>query len=319
MMNHLGTLKKYIIILEAFHSKKILSAYDEDLLGILDISTKQLGRLLKEISEELGNIEILKEGKQIAYKLIEPMDLYVKTFEKNMKIGELFNMIMDGDVSVLDGLERLSQKGSQMYMFKNSIFEDLKDFESNSNFKHIITSIKNREYRKIKFFGSDVIYDNVKCIKVIFMDNNWYCAFVYDKNSLMIGRISFMESVTYASNEQTFNKDSVKEHLKFLQNDMQNGFTLYKNRNKKRIATIKATPIVAKYFDEGMKKFLSSQQFVKKEEDGSVIFTLEYTQSLEVLPFIQRWLPDLIIVEPKELKDEYVTKLNMSIANLLNK
>jgi predicted DNA-binding transcriptional regulator YafY len=68
-----------------------------------------------------------------------------------------------------------------------------------------------------------------------------------------------------------------------------------------------------------MKKFLSSQQFVKKEEDGSVIFTLEYTQSLEVLPFIQRWLPDLIIVEPKELKDEYVTKLNMSIANLLNK
>jgi predicted DNA-binding transcriptional regulator YafY len=98
---------------------------------------------------------------------------------------------------------------------------------------------------------------------------------------------------------------------------MQNGFTLYKNRNKKRIATIKATPIVSKYFDEGMKKFLSSQQFVKKEEDGSVIFTLEYTQSLEVLPFIQRWLPDLIIVEPKELKDEYVTKLNMSIANLL--
>jgi len=65
-----------------------------------------------------------------------------------------------------------------------------------------------------------------------------------------------------------------------------------------------------------MKKFLSSQNFKKKLEDGSVIFTLEYTQPLEILPFIQRWLPDLIILEPQELKDEYMQKLEDTISNL---
>jgi hypothetical protein len=51
-----------------------------------------------------------------------------------------------------------------------------------------------------------------------------------------------------------------------------------------------------------MKKFMSSQKFFEKVDD-EVVFTLEYTQELEILPFIKRWLPDLIILEPKELKD----------------
>jgi len=67
-----------------------------------------------------------------------------------------------------------------------------------------------------------------------------------------------------------------------------------------------------------MKKFLSSQKFIEEKEDGSVIFTLEYTQSLEILPFIQRWLPDLIILSPQDLKEEYLEKLTQTINNLKN-
>ncbi len=78
---------------------------------------------------------------------------------------------------------------------------------------------------------------------------------------------------------------------------------------EKKIATIKASPAIAKYFDEGMKKFLPSQTFQSKEADGSVIFTLEYTQELEILPFIQKWLPALVIMEPQALKEAYRQKL----------
>lgn len=57
--------------------------------------------------------------------------------------------------------------------------------------------------------------------------------------------------------------------------------------------------------DLGMKKFLLSQKFKEVLEDGSVLFTVEYTQSLEVLLLIQKWRPNLVIVQPQELKDEY--------------
>jgi len=64
-----------------------------------------------------------------------------------------------------------------------------------------------------------------------------------------------------------------------------------------------------------MKKFLSSQKFIEELEDGSVVFSIEYTQALEVLPFIQKWIPDLIILEPQELKKEFVNKLYSFINN----
>jgi predicted DNA-binding transcriptional regulator YafY len=89
--------------------------------------------------------------------------------------------------------------------------------------------------------------------------------------------------------------------------------TLYGEEPKE--ATIKATPMVAKYFDEGMKKFMPSQCFKEKCDDGSVLFTLKYTQALEILPFVQKWLPDLVIVEPLELKEVYREKLKKVITN----
>lgn len=73
---------------------------------------------------------------------------------------------------------------------------------------------------------------------------------------------------------------------------------------KKQTAHLLASVKVAKYFGEDMKKLLTSQQFVNKRDDGSVEFTLDYTQSLELLPLIKRWLPDLKILSPKSLEEE---------------
>ena len=144
------------------------------------------------------------------------------------------------------------------------------------------------------------------------MDGNWYLAFVDSEAKLRLGRIAFIEKVEYASKINSFQPSSVKKYMEFLDN-IQNSMTLY--GVPKKIAKIKATNKVARYFEKDMKKFLSSQKFIKKLEDGSIIFSLEYTQPLEILPFIQRWLPDLIILEPEELKKEYIHKLNQAINN----
>ena len=116
--------------------------------------------------------------------------------------------------------------------------------------------------------------------------------------------------------DNSFQKNTIKKHLTSLRNRLQNSKTLFDK--KKKIAKLKANPNIAKYFKSNMKKFLSSQRFVEERVDGSVIFTLEYTQELEIMPFIQKWLPDLIVLEPLELKEHYKVKIRQMLENLDN-
>jgi predicted DNA-binding transcriptional regulator YafY len=48
-----------------------------------------------------------------------------------------------------------------------------------------------------------------------------------------------------------------------------------------------------------------------------VEFTLEYTQPLEILPFIKRWLPDVEIISPSSLQDVMIDDLKLYIAKKL--
>jgi len=77
--------------------------------------------------------------------------------------------------------------------------------------------------------------------------------------------------------------------------------TLYGKIPKK--AKILATKEIAHYFKKDMKKFLPSQKFIEENENG-IIFELTYTQPKEILPFIKKWLPNLIILSPNELNEE---------------
>ncbi len=116
----------------------------------------------------------------------------------------------------------------------------------------------------------------------MFMDVNWYIAYIEDAQ-LRFGRISFIEKVEYASSIGSFQPSSVKKQMDFHQT-VQNSMTRYDKPIK--IARLQAKPFIAKYFDKDMKKFMSSQKFENRLLDGSVVFTIEYTQPIEILPFI---------------------------------
>lgn len=307
-------LQRTLFILEELHNRlgNTLDSYDETLQEEFSLSPKQIGRLLEEIANELDNVEMVKVGKKKAYKLIKPLDLFVETFEHSNEISWLFNMAHDADPEIFKALEKYTNTNKHVYQFKNTPFEDTKTLEVKETFKRLKVAVEHREYRKIKFKGIGEVQDNLKCLKLIFMDNNWYIAYVNGANELRFGRINFIERVEYATNIGSFQPSSVEKQMKFLEN-IQNSMTLYDK--PKKIAKIKAKPLVAKYFDEGMKPFLSSQRFQQKLDDGSIIFTVEYTQPMEILPLIQGWLPNLIILEPAELKEKYLERLNCTINN----
>lgn len=314
MANDLNTLQKYYFILKEFDKRqdKTLSGYDEVLREELKLSPKQIVRLLRELSNEHDSIVQVEGIKRESYKLIKPLDVVIETFKQSQEIGWLFNMAHDADPEIFKELEEFTKKDKNIYMFINSPFEDINTIESKQSFQRLKRIIEAREYAKIKFMSNDNIYDNLKCLKLAFIDNNWYVAFVDNEENLRFGRISFIERVDYGTKTGHFQPSTVAKQMRFLEN-IQNSMTLY--GKEKKLATIQATGAIARYFDKGMKTFLSSQKFQEKLDDGSVIFTLEYTQELEILPFIQKWLPDLTILEPQELKDAYIKKLQQAIDN----
>jgi hypothetical protein len=301
------------ILIEEFNNRnpKELNTYDEILLRRFDKSSKTINRYFKEFQAKYQSI-VEVEGKRCkTYKLITPMDLISESMEHFDEIGFVFQMIQEGSPEVFKELEQYTKKDKDIYQFQTTPFEDVSDIEANQNFQRLKRNIEAREYTKIKFHYDDVIYDNLKCLKLIFMDNNWYIAYVNNTDHLKFGRISFIQRVDYGSNNGHFQPSSVVKHKSFLLDEVQNSMTLYGVPKKE--AVLKALPPIAKYFKSNMKKFLASQKWLEELDDGSILISLSYTQELELLPLVQKWLPHLLIMQPNELKEAFKVKLQHSI------
>lgn len=309
----LSTLKKYKIIIEEFEKRqdKCLTGYDETLKIRLGLSPKQIDRLIKELSIEFDNIVEVENTRKKTYKLLKSIDLFVEAFDKSEEIGWLFNMANDADPDIFKELENYTNENKSIYKFQNTPFEDLKTLEQKKIFQTLKRAVKNREYIKIKYQSIEKEFDNLKCLKLVFIDNNWYASIIDNNNRLRLIRITFIENVSYASKSESYQLASVKDELNFIDNRLQNSMSLYNSDIK--TAHLKALPSISRYFEKDMKKFFTTQKFKKRLEDKSIEFTIDYTQPMEILPFIQRWMPDIIILQPKELKDFYSKKLKDAI------
>jgi len=277
--------------------------------------------------EEVENILIQgKEGRATTWRL-KNKELLSESLSQKDLVN--FSYALESnknefDESTLKTIEKIFKTNKSFMSGYLAPFEEFDDSKINGHYKALVKAIKERLYLTL-IFNYDTVgrYENVKPIQIVFIDNNWYIAFEYlenKKKKFIFRRLVFIKKIQYLkensySNKKTFQTKDIEKYQEFIEN-AQNAMTLFDGESN--VATLKATPAIAKYFAEGMKKFLPSQTFKGKEEDGSVIFTLEYTQDLEILPFIQKWLPDLIIVEPLELKKAYRKKLKLSLKNYTN-
>jgi predicted DNA-binding transcriptional regulator YafY len=304
-------------LMELFIKRKEISSYDKDVLEEFKCSTKTLERYLNEIETSYPHIITIKKSRTKFWKLVRVSDIFEEFINNSYDLTNLFDLAKNFDPEIFKELEKgtlskVANNNESVFLFKNSIMEELESDKSKAIFKSLKEAIKNYEYRNIVYrYNDEVTHTNEKCLKLIFMDNNWYLAVLDQDNCFQFRRLSFIVDVSYSS-KNSYQKKEVTPYLTFLKT-AQNAMTLYGSDEK--IATIKATPNIAKYFEKDMKRFLPSQTFKHKEADGSIVFTLSYTQDLEILPFIQKWLPDLIIIEPLELKEAYRKKLKEALKN----
>ena len=254
-----SNFKRLLYILKQFDRRpnQTLDMYDEDIRREFGISPKTVGRLLDQIAEELDSIEVFTQNRRKSYRLIKPVDVFIEAFDHSNEIGWLFNLALEADPELFSGLEKLTRNNNRIYQIRNSPAEDIKTLEQKEIFKHLKRAVERREYRKITFKGKEQPQDNLKCLKLMFMEGNWYIVYI-ELDQLRFGRISFIEKVEYASNASTYQAAGVQKQIDFL-DTVQNAMTRYDR--PVRSARLRALPPIAKYF-------FSTRQKIKKVNGG---------------------------------------------------
>ena len=83
---------------------------------------------------------------------------------------------------------------------------------------------------------------------------------------------------------------------------------MYKKDEKNVIEVLlKINDKKARFFKN--KKFLKSQKIEQNLENGDIVVKYTVTNFNEITSFILSWLPNVEVLEPKELKDEINTML----------
>jgi hypothetical protein len=294
-----------------------------NLSGSYDAKCKKVERYLKEISELYSNIIVIEKTKAQnqsrsvnGYRLIDKrkdLSKILKFFfenNDNQSISWLLQAVYENDPKLLDDndFKKSIEQDKEIFLFVSNPFEKLDDNKT-SIFENAKTAVKEKEYRDI-VKNDDTVLKDVKCLKLIYMNNNWYLAIEHDDKPKLL-RLIFIKDIKYCmSGKEGYQKKVLDKYQRYFKS-LQNPFTL--NREFKT-AHLKIDKASSHYFKPDMKPFFPSQKFVKTHPNGDIEITVDYTQSKEILPFIKQWIPSIDIISPSDLKK----KLHEQLSEYIN-
>lgn len=324
-------------LMERLAKGEALSPMDKRIQNEFSINERSLRRYLEDIylkyrdivvTEKVYNENISKRA-VIAYKVPDKerdVSRVLKFFmEHSDDLGWLLQLVNENDPSLLknDNLEksfkyRLEQtikRDKNIFLIIGTPFENLGNPTLKRYIRELKIAVKNMEYRRIvHFHRGKKTEENLKCLRLVFVDNNWYLASENENEEFRFVRLVFIESIDYAKNKNgsimtTYPSHTIQKYQNFF-SSIQNAMTLHAPSKR---AVLIASPIISHYFDRGMKPFFPSQKYIETKDDGSIVFSIDYTQPLEILPFIKRWAPDITISEPKSLIDIMIEDMQKAV------
>jgi hypothetical protein len=289
---------------------------------------KTIQRYMEDIVELYSHIvKVEKKQKEFSQRKVEVLSVIDKEkdvskilkffLEHSGDLSYLLQIVHENDPELLDessNRERLKKSIEQdkdIFLFIGSPFEKLKE-DTKKIFDEVKYAIKNHEYRNITGHNAQ-LYMDAKCLKLIHMENNWYLAIETQEKKLRLLRLSFIKNIkkSYKNRFQKKELDKYKNYFSSLQNPM----TLNK---KFKTAKLLISKDKAHYFKSEMKPFFPTQKFIKELDDGRVECHINYTQELEILPFIKKWQPDITVLFPDDLQNVLISDLTKGIENYQN-
>ena len=314
MMTKTGMLLKLMGLLIEKNEIANSTTWVQTALG--DCSPRTLDRYLREIQAYYPKqIETRIANRITFYKLRKTSDILLDFLGKIEDVTWVIELINESDKELFSELELDTKRRldtimgdkKDLFLYHNSPFEELKNDTTKQVFETLKTAIKERKYQNIEYhYNNYHKFEEVQCLRLIFMENNWYVAVATAEKKVFFLRIPFIQKIRNSSNHATFQLNQIERYVPFFQS-FQNPMTLFSVEVTK--AHILASEKVAKYFKPEMKKLMVSQEFLKENSDGTVEFTIDFTQDLEILPFVKKWLPDLKILSPKSLEDSLISDL----------
>lgn len=215
------------------------------------------------------------------------------------RLIDLLHIVNPGFSNILPSVHKkvdnkLQKELTQVFLIKGSPSETLPSAET---FDTLKKAIKGRRY-------CDIVYDEeflsqVKPLKMIYCKGNWHLALLNESekknNGFRVIRVGFIRSIVV--NAKTFNKDANAESFLISSQSFLDG---YKVQPYKAIVAVPAH--LEKFFRQ--KSFSRTQQVLETLPNGWVKISYDITSNDFLLMIARRWFPNMIILEPKEAREE---------------
>ncbi len=293
--------KKSIAILKILEDlKKGRTICTVEYANYLGVDRRSVQRYIEEIENFYG-VEFVKPKRGCYYlphiSKIKEKIIDINESEDFEKFADILG-VLDKEVLKFLGIEENIIKkivDNDVFVIKENPVEKFLKFDI---YKKIKRAIKHKKILDIEYVPDEKYhFTNVKPLKIIFAEGNWYLAALNDdeiNNGFKFLRINFIKDIKETS--KTFK--SSKEVLEFLEN-FQSLFSRYKVKPFEVILEVDKE--VKRYFK--VKKFLPSQTIIG-ENENSLILRYYVTSEDEILLIVKKWLPFIRIKSPESLKEK---------------
>ena len=269
-----------------------------------DLSVRTVRRYFEDLRSFFGEHSIIQTAKG-SYTSIDKeffANTLLPTLEEKIEIEhlvDLLHIINPGFTNVLPSQHqkvdnKIHKELTKVFLIKGSPSETL---PSQEIFDSLKKAIKSRRY-------CDIVYENqvlpdVKPLKIIYCKGNWNLAILNEQekinNGFRVIRVGFINSITLQA--KTFYKDCYTENFLLASQSFLEGYKIPAYE-----ALVAVAPEVTKYFEQ--KNFLRSQKILETLPNGWITISYQITSNDVLLMLAKRWLPFMVILEPKEARDQ---------------
>ena len=289
-MGQKSSLYRTVTILKRLNEGKRLCV---DTLALeYEVSERTIRRDFVLIQELFGDF-ISKEG--VCYwayqKVLLDDVLNASDLMTLANIVTLFNLA-DRSALITKETQSLVKHALQVYDFRTRPFESLPNREVLKKLEH---AIKFHKSVKIRYRSEKAVtHANFHPYRILFLNENFYLVGEnHSKKHFEFRRIALIEEVNYRS--QTFIPHSdIDAFIRTIQTPWANFGASDKS------VQLRISKKVKRFFM--LKKYIPSQSVIEEFDDGDILVEFRVTNYHEVEELIIRWLPDVEVVSPKNLK-----------------
>jgi predicted DNA-binding transcriptional regulator YafY len=144
-------------------------------------------------------------------------------------------------------------------------------------------------------------------LKLIYYEGYWYLASrMLDKEWIIKNRLDRIKELEVLG--EGF------QPPKNLQKILQDSHSIWFTEKRDLVVRIKVAAEVALFFED--RSYFPLQKIVKRNKDGSIVLETKLCHYMEAIPSINRWIPHLTVLSPKELSDQIKTSVSSYLKTL---